>query len=103
MVAPRSSRPRAKSSKSFGLSDVTMPTALTQPRQVDWHATQLNRIGNLRSSRLPPACAELSSVAMMPGPAMHRVMAQSSAKPQKRSDLKSLNLVPSRKPNNARR
>jgi transposase len=28
-----------------------MPTALTQPRQFGWQATQLNFIGNLRSSR----------------------------------------------------
>ena len=34
-------RPRANSSKSFGLSAVTMPTALTQPRQLGWQATQL--------------------------------------------------------------
>ena len=33
MVAPRRSRPCAKSSKSFGLSAVTMPTALIQPPQ----------------------------------------------------------------------
>src|SRR6516162_8184194 len=56
-VAPRSSRPCAKSSKSFGLSAVTMPTALTQPRQLGSQATQLNFIGSLRSSRTPPACA----------------------------------------------
>src|SRR6266849_1080931 len=49
MVAPPSCRPRANSSKSLGLSAVTMPTALTQPRQFGWQATQLNFIGNLRS------------------------------------------------------
>ena len=41
MVAPPSWRPRANSSKSLGLSDVTMPTARTQPLQFGWHATQL--------------------------------------------------------------
>ena len=59
MVAPPSWRPRANSSKSLGLSEVTMPTAETQPLQFGWHATQLKCIGNLRSSRVPPACAEL--------------------------------------------
>src|SRR5215211_903883 len=38
MVAPPSCRPRANSSKSLGLSAVTMPTALTQPRQFGWQA-----------------------------------------------------------------
>ena len=42
MVAPPSCRPRANSSKSLGLSLVTMPTALTQPWQFGWQATQLN-------------------------------------------------------------
>jgi len=40
-VAPARSRPRANSSNSLGLSDVTMPIALTQPRQSGWHATQV--------------------------------------------------------------
>jgi hypothetical protein len=34
---------------------VTIPTALTQLRQSGWHATQLNFIGILRSSREEPA------------------------------------------------
>ncbi len=98
MVAPPSWRPRANSSKSLGLSAVTMPTALTQPRQFGWHATQLNRIGSLRSSRVAPACAEPPGVATTPGNAMHRAAAPSSAQPRNSSDLTSLNLVPSPKP-----
>jgi hypothetical protein len=39
-----------------------MPTALTQPRQFGWQATQLNFIGNLRCSRPTPACAELLNI-----------------------------------------
>ena len=98
MVAPSRSRPRANSSKSLGLSAVTMPTALTQPRQFGSQATQLNRIGNLRSSRAAPACAEPPSVDMTPGKAMHRAAAPSSAQPRRSSDLTSLKLVPSPKP-----
>ena len=75
-----------------------MPTALTQPRQFGWQATQLNFIGNLRSSRVTPACAEPPSVATAPGNAMQRAAAPSSAQPRKSSDLTSLNLVPSPKP-----
>ncbi len=54
-VAPPSWRPRENSSKSLGVSAVMMPTALTQPRQFGSQATQLNFIGSLRSSRVPPA------------------------------------------------
>src|ERR1035438_787976 len=96
-VAPSSSRPRAKSSKSFGLSDVTIPTALTQPRQFGWQATQLNFIGNLRSSRVTPAYAELPSVATAPGNAIHRAAAPISAQPRTSGELKSLKPVPSPK------
>ena len=95
MVAPPSSRPRANSSKSLGLSAVTMPTALTQPPQFGSQATQLNRIGNLRSSRVAPACAEPPGAATTPGNAMQRAAAPSSAQPRNLSDLTSLNLVPS--------
>src|SRR5207302_1290133 len=98
MVAPPSWRPRANSSKSFGLSAVTMPTALTQPRQLGWHATQLNRIGDLRSSRVTPACAEPPSVVMTAGNAMHTAAAPSNAQPRKWSDLINFNLVPSPRP-----
>src|SRR6202049_3802378 len=98
MVAPPSSRPRANSSKSLGLSAVTMPTALTQPLQSGWHATQLNRIGNLRSSRVPPARAEPPSVTRTPGNTIQRAAAPSSAQPRKSSDLASLKLVPSPNP-----
>src|SRR5438128_9599739 len=64
MVAPPSCRPRANSSKSLGLLAVTMPTALTQPRQFGWQATQLNFIGNLRSSGATPACSAQTSTAI---------------------------------------
>src|ERR1700722_3970472 len=89
MVAPPSSRPRANSSKSLGLSDVTMPTALTQPRQFGSHATQLNRIGNLRSSRVT-ARAEPPGAATAPGNAIPSAAAHSSVQPRKSSDLTSL-------------
>src|SRR3954449_13334472 len=46
------------SSKSLGLSAVTIPTALTRPRQFGWQRTQLNFIGNLRPSNATPARAE---------------------------------------------
>src|ERR1700732_1739234 len=76
-----------------------MPTALTQPRQLGWHATQVNRIGNLRSSRVtPPACATPPSVAIAPGSATKMAAAPSDTQPRKSSDPKSLNLVPSPKP-----
>src|SRR5450756_217456 len=95
MVAPWSSRPRANSSKSVGLSEVTMPTALTQPPQFGWQATQLNRIGNLRSSREVPALAEPPGAATTPGNAVQRAAAPSSAQPRALSDLTSLNSLPS--------
>src|SRR6266403_3313476 len=97
MVAPPSCRPRANSSKSLGLSAVTTPTALTQPRQFGWHATQLNFIGNLRSSSVTPACAEPPSAAIAPGNAMQRPAAPISAQPRTSSDLTNLKLVPSPK------
>src|SRR5436305_5763372 len=96
-VAPRSWRVRANSSNSFGVSAVTMPTAPTQPRQFGWHATQLNRIGSLRSSRVPPACAEPPEVATGPASAATQsAAAQSSTEPPNLSD--SLKLVPSPSP-----
>src|ERR1700721_3255911 len=97
MVAPPSSRPRANSSKSSGLSAVTMPTAETQPRQFGSQATQLNRIGNLRSSRVVPACAE-PGAATAAGKAVNKAAAPNSAQPRNLGDLISLNLVPSPKP-----
>jgi len=82
MVAPPSCRPRANSSKSPGVSAVTIPTALTQPEppplQFGWQATQLNFIGILRSSRVTPACAGSPNVATTPGNAMPRATAPSS-------------------------
>jgi hypothetical protein len=77
---------------------VTMPTALTQPLQFGWHSTQLNRIGNFRSSSEVPARAEPPSGVTMLGKAMQRAAAPSSAQPRRSSDLTSLNLVPSPKP-----
>ena len=82
MVAPPSSRPRANSSKSLGLSDVTMPTALTQPRQFGSHATQLNRIGNLRSSRVT-ARAEPPGAATAPGNAIPSAAAPAASNREK--------------------
>src|SRR5436853_6758323 len=95
MVTPPSWRPRANSSKSLGLSAVTMPTALTQPRQFGWHVTQLNRIGSLRCSRLAPARAEPFGIATMPGNAMQTATAPRSAQPRNLSHLLNFNLVPS--------
>src|SRR4051812_31249020 len=80
-VAPRSCRSRANSSNSFGLSAVTMPTALIQPRQSGWQATQLNFIGSLRSSRVPLTRAELPDVAIGPVRVMHTAAAQKSTEP----------------------
>src|SRR3954463_2167717 len=97
-VAPPSRRERANSSNSFGVSAVTMPTAPTQPRQFGWHATQVNRIGSLRSSRGPPACAEPPEMATGPVRAMHSAAAQSSTEPPNLSD--SLKLDPSPTPQN---
>ena len=48
-------------------TDVTMPTALIQPRQFGWQSTQLNCIGSLRSSRVSPAFAKPPSMATRPG------------------------------------
>src|SRR3954449_9802741 len=95
-VAPRSGHLRENSSNSFGVSAVTMPTALTQPRQFGWHATQLNRIGSLRSSRVPPACAEPPETATGPVKAMHSAAAQSSTEPPNFSDSLKLDPSPSR-------
>jgi hypothetical protein len=79
-----------------------MPTALTQPKppplQFGWQATQLNRIGNLRSSRVTPACAEPPGVVPAPGNMMQRAAAPNSAQPRKANDLESLKLVPSPSP-----
>src|SRR6185369_6870313 len=47
-------------------------------RQFGWQATQLNFIGNLRSSRATPAYAEQPSMATRPSNAMQRVGALSN-------------------------
>src|SRR3954447_13991310 len=79
MVEPPSCRPRANSSKSLGLSAVTIPTALTQPRQFGcWQGTQLNFIGNLRFSDATPARAEPPDKAIRPTNAMQRAASISS-------------------------
>src|SRR5580704_17423640 len=101
MVAPCMSRPEASSPKSFGLSAVTTPTALTQPRQLGSQAIQLNFIGSLRSSRLLPASAELPSGAAAPGKARHNAAAQNSAQPRRSDHFKRFKLVPSPSPNRA--
>ena len=76
MVAPPSWRSLANSSNSLGLSDVTMPTAETQPLQSGWHATHLKCIGSLRSSRVTPAWAGLPGDVIAPGNAMQSAVAQ---------------------------
>src|SRR4051794_128977 len=81
MVAPPSCRPRANSSKSLGVSAVTMPTALTQPWQFGWQEIQLNFIGNLRNSRVTPARAEPPSVAAGPNNAMQTAARPCSIQP----------------------
>src|SRR4051812_2225656 len=78
MVAPPSCRPRANSSKSLGVSSVTIPIALTQPRQFGWQATQLNFIGNLRCSKVT-ARAEPLRIAIN---AMQRTTPMSSIPPR---------------------
>src|SRR5690349_4437112 len=98
MVAPARSRPRANWSKSLGLSAVTTPTALIQPRQLGSHATQLNFIGSLRSSSEPPARADVPNVAVAPGNARHNAAAQNIAQPRRSCDVKRLKLVPSPSP-----
>ena len=55
-----------------------MPTALIQPRQFGWQATQLNFIGSLRSSTAAPAYAEQPSMVTRPNNAMQRVAALSN-------------------------
>src|SRR5689334_11756970 len=82
-VAPPRSRPRANSSKSFGLSAVTTPTALTQPRQLGSQATQLNFIGSLRSSSTPPARAGFDGGAMTAGSAKQTAAAQNRTQPRR--------------------
>src|SRR4051794_16834389 len=100
-VAPARSRPRENSSKSRGLSAVTMPTALTQPLQSGLQSTQLKRIGSLRSSSVPEAFAELPDVVTAPGNARQRAVTPISAQPGSSRLLTSFNLVPSPSPNNA--
>jgi len=93
--------PRANSSNSRGLSDVTMPTALTQPLQLGSQATQLKRIGSLRSSSVALAFAELPDVVTEPGNTKQRTAAPISAQPQSSSDFTDFNLVPSPSPDGA--
>src|SRR5512139_910567 len=95
MVAPPSCRPRAKSSKSFGVSAVMMPTALTQPRQFGSQATHLNFIGSLRSSSVPPARAAEPKVTTAPDNTTQAAAVPTSNQPRRLDDLRSLKLVPS--------
>src|SRR6478609_5117608 len=97
-VAPPRLRPRANWSNSPGLSAVTTPTALTQPRQLGSQTTQLNFMGNLRSSSAGSARAEPASDIINPGNTTPRAEAPSSAQPRTSSHLNSLNLVPSPTP-----
>src|SRR5260370_32437125 len=55
MVTPPSWRPRAKSSKSLGLSAVTPPTPPTPPPQTRGHPPPPNLTRKFRSSRPHPA------------------------------------------------
>src|SRR5262249_46568491 len=91
-VAPARSRPCANSSKSRGESDVTTPTALTQPGQLGSQAIQLNFIGSLRSSSVLPARAELPSVATAPGHATNSAANATSPTPRRSCDLRSLKI-----------
>src|SRR3954454_21934720 len=79
MVAPPSCRPRANSSKSLGVSSVTIPIALIQFRQFDWQTIQLNFIGNLRGSKVTTARAEPLRIAIN---AMQRTRPMSSIPPR---------------------
>src|SRR3954451_2036571 len=79
MVVPPSCRSRANSSKSLGVSWVTIPIALIQPRQFDPQATQLNFIGNLRCSKVATARAEPLRIAIN---AMQRTTPMSSIPPR---------------------
>jgi len=97
-VAPPSWRPWAKSSKSFGVSEVMMPTALTKPRQFGSQATQLNFIGSLRSSRAPPARADDPKVATAPANATPQAAVPTSNQPRSLSTFRSFKLVPSPSP-----
>ncbi len=78
-----------------------MPTALTQPLQLGSQATQLKRIGSLRSSSVTLAFAVLTGVVTEPGNAKHRTAAPISAQPRSSNDFTDLNLVPSPSPKRA--
>ena len=105
MVAPPSCRPRANSSNSLGLSAVTIPAALTQPRQFGWQSTQVNFIGSLRASRATPACAEPLSIAtnamqrpaptssIQPRIAAQRARSEARSEMRARSEVSSLEIV----------
>src|SRR5689334_19771101 len=97
-VAPARSRPRENSSKSRGLSAVTMPTALTQPLQLGLQSIQLKRIGSLRSSSVLLAFAALPDGVTAPGNAKQRAVAPISARPRSSSVFISFNLDPSPSP-----
>src|SRR5947209_2740250 len=97
-VAPPICLPRANSSKSFGVSVVMIPTALTQPRQLGSQATQENFIGSLRSSSEPPARADEPKVATAPASTTPQAAVPTNNQPRRLSDLRSFKLVPSPSP-----
>ena len=78
-----------------------MPIALTQPLQLGSQATQLKRIGSLRSSRVTLAFAVLTGVVNEPGNAKQKTAAPISAQPRSSSDFTDFNLVPSPSPDGA--
>jgi hypothetical protein len=86
----------ANASKSFGVSPVTMPTAVNQPLQLGSQATQVKRIGSLRSSRTAAEAAVVENAAARP--AMLTAKAHSSAEPLERKDRIKLNPVPFPRP-----
>ena len=69
-----------------------MPTALTQPAQFGWQATQLNRIGEFALFEGHAGMRRTTSVTA-PGNAMQRAAAPSSAQPRNFNDLTNLNCV----------
>src|SRR6185437_9450144 len=94
-VAPLRSRSRAKFSKSFGVSAVIMPTALTHPPQLGWHATQSNFIGTVRGPGAAPACAEPDKPANTSAARLSTAAAGSLQVPKTEESFK---LVPSPNP-----
>jgi hypothetical protein len=72
--------------------------ALIQPRQLGWHATQLNFIGSFRSSSVEPASAPRPTGATTTAEAMQNTAVASSRTLRNPGDFKSLKMVPSPSP-----